>query len=229
MTHARYIQGILIMVCLVIGTSVFATSFFVSKPHFLLGDVQALFSSVSVDQQRELIKQNEDLKNELYAQQHMIVPHEGQVVDAKVFSLYPFNTKNRLFLDKGTDANLAVGNAVLFSDRVLIGQVVSVTKNTAEAATIFDGGLTIPVRIGSSEVNGLLQGGVSPRITLLDKTKKVQTGDIIVSASKDMPYGLTIGTVRESHEDSLGAFLEATIDTPYTINDLRTIKVRIDK
>ena len=229
MTHARYIQGILIIVCLVIGTSVFASSFFITKPHFLWGDVQALFSSVSLDQQRELIKQNEDLKNELYNQQHAIIPNEGQVIDTKVFSLYPFNTKNRLFLDKGLDTGLAVGNAVLFSDRVLIGQITAVTKHTSEAATIFDGGLTIPVRIGSGEVNGLLQGGVSPRITLIDKTKKIQVGDIIVSASKDMPYGLTIGTIRESHEDSLGAFLEATIDTPYTINDLRTVKVRINK
>jgi rod shape-determining protein MreC len=215
------------VICLSLGVGVFATPLFASKPNFLLGDIQALFSSVPQEQQQNLIKQNEDLKNVLYASQHEITFNQTQVISAKVFSLYPFNTKNRLFLDKGLGARISTGNAVLFSDRVLVGQVVTVRQNTSEVQSIFDGNLTIPVRMGSDEVNGLLRGGVNPRITLIDKTKKVQIGDLITSAAKDLPYGLTIGSVREVHEDSLGAFLEASIDTPYTINDLRTVLVTI--
>ena len=188
-----------------------------------MGQIQGLFSNVSLDDQKRLIQENEDLRNKLYAREHTITVASSGTMQAKVFSLYPFNTKNRLFIDKGLQDGLRVGSIALFSERVFAGQVQNVTKTTGEVATVFDGGLSVPVRIGSQEVNGLLQGGVNPQITLIDKAKKVQVGDVIITAAKDMPYGLNVGTIREVHEDSLGAFLEATIELPYTINDLRTI------
>ncbi len=219
----KYIQFILILICLLVGTSVFATSVFIKKPNFLLGSIQEVFSPVSLDDQRKLIQENEDLKNQLYAGQHTIVISPQETIQAKVFSLYPFNTKNRLFIDKGDQNNIRVGDVVLLSPRVFVGQIQNVTKAASEVSTVFDGGLNVPVRMGSEEVNGLLQGGVTPRITLIDKAKKVHVGDLIVTATKDMPYGLTVGAVREVHEDTLGAFLEATIELPYSINDLRTV------
>lgn len=221
----KYIKFIIILICVLIGTSVFATSVFIKKPNFLLGQIQGIFSSVSLDDQRKLIQENEDLKNKLYAEQHAIIVTPQETIQAKVFSLYPFNTKNRLFIDKGTQDGIRVGSGALFSSRVFIGQVQTATKTTGEITTVFDGGISVPVRIGSEEVNGLLQGGVTPKITLIDKAKKVHTGDVVITATKDVPYGLTVGTIREVHEDSLGAFLEATIELPYTINDLRTILV----
>ncbi|MFA7201591.1 MAG: rod shape-determining protein MreC [Candidatus Paceibacterota bacterium] len=221
----KHIQFILILICLLVGTSVFATSVFVKKPSFLLGSIQGIFSSVSLDDQRKLIQENEDLKNQLYAGQHTIVITPQETLQAKVFSLYPFNTKNRLFIDKGEHDSIHIGSAVLFSLRVFVGQIQEIEKTSGEVITVFDSALRIPVRIGSEEVNGLLQGGVTPRITLIDKAKKVHGGDLIITATKDMPYGLTVGTIREVHEDALGAFLEATIELPYTINDLRTVLV----
>lgn len=221
----RYAQLIFVVVCLLAGTSVFATSLFIKKPIFLLGDIQSLWSGTSHETQLQLIKENEDLKNKLYANTHDITIREQSLIAAKVFSLYPFNTKNRLYINAGTEQGVSENNIALFSSRVFLGLVTAVTKDTSEIKTVFDPSLEVPVRIGDGEVNGLLQGGLAPRITLIDKTKQVHNGDIIVTAAKDMPYGLTIGTIKETHEDSLGAFLESTIILPYSLSDVRTVLI----
>lgn len=203
----------------------FATSFFVRKPNFLLGDIQSLWSGVSHETQLELVRENQDLKNKLYAGTHDIAVREENLITAKVFSLYPFNTKNRIYANIGIAQGSMENAAVLFSPRVFFGLVAGTAQHTSEIKTVFDSSLEIPVRIGDREINGLLQGGLAPRITLIDKTKQVHSGDVIVTAAKDMPYGLTVGIIKETHEDSLGAFLESTITLPYSLSDVRTVLI----
>jgi cell shape-determining protein MreC len=207
----------------VAGTSVFATSLFIKKPHFLFGDIQAMWSGSSRESHEQLVKENEDLKNKIYASEHAIIVRDQALQPVKIFSLYPFNTKNRVFIDAGNDLSIQKGAIAFFSSRVFFGVVVGVSANTAEVQTIFDSALEVPVRIGPQEVNGLLQGGVIPKIILIDKTKSVHSQDSVVTSAKNMPYGLTVGTIREVHEDTLGTFFEATIDTPYVINEVRNI------
>ena len=223
--RVRHIQFVFIIICLLVGTSVFATSLFVKKPHFLLGDIQAVWSGVSRDRQVDLIKENEDLKNKLHASKNAIFIQEQQTLSAKVFSLYPFNTKNRVYADIGSSRGVSGGDTVLFSSRVFFGIVTEAKEHTSEIKTVFDSSLEIPVRIGDAEINGLLQGGLAPHITLIDKNKQIKNGDIVITATKDMPYGLTVGTIKETHEDSLGAFLESTIVLPYSFSDIRTISI----
>lgn len=149
-------------------------------------------------------------------------------IPSKVYSLYPFNTKNRIFINKGSQDGIQKEKSVLASGTILIGVVQNVSKDKSEITTPYDTSFALPVRIGAQETDALLQGGISPRLMLIDKSKQVLSGDKIITASKDMPYGLLVGYVKEVSEDVSGAFFQATIDVPYNLNALKTVYVLAD-
>lgn len=215
---------VLIVLCVLI----FGTGFFIARPsggiaHFF----KILIRITSLDRENaELRRQVIDLKNTLSSIEHNIaLPVDAAYLWAKVFALYPFNTKNRLYITVGEDQGARPGQAVTFSKTTLVGTIMRTHSDQSEVVTIYDPTFSIPVKIGANEVSGLLYGGVSPRIGLIDKTKHIGADDRIVSASKDVPYGLFIGSVGVVSEDSAGAFFEATVNVPYVLKDINTVFV----
>ncbi len=97
-------------------------------------------------------------------------------VFAKVFSTYPFNVKNRIFINAGSADGIAEGDAAYFGN-VLVGSVTAIFKNYAEVKTVFDPNWRIPVRIGTGEIDALLQGGSMPLVTLVQNEKEMKSGD----------------------------------------------------
>src|SRR5690606_37566129 len=118
-------------------------------------------------------------------------------------------TKNRIYIGRGSNDNVKKGKAGLASKTVLVGIVQDVSSSRSEILTAFDTSFVLPVRIGDKEVDALLQGGISPRLTLIDRASAIASGDKIISASKDLPYGLEIGTVENVSQDASGAFFAA--------------------
>ncbi|KKS83101.1 MAG: Cell shape-determining protein MreC [Candidatus Wolfebacteria bacterium GW2011_GWC1_43_10] len=175
-----------------------------------------------------LRKANLDLQNRLIqSTDNRYQLTDSRYLAAKVFSLYPFNVRSRIYLNIGSEDGVAVGNSVMFSETVFVGTISNVWREVGEASTIFDPDFSLPVRIGEKEIDGLLEGGLSPKIALVDRTKTISPGDAIVSASKDMPYGLFLGKVKVVREDISGAFWEALLDLPYTLGDLRDVLVLV--
>jgi len=78
-------------------------------------------------------------------------------IRAMVYSRYPLNFKNELLVNAGSNDGVAAGAAVIFQG-MLIGQVRTVFPNESLVQTIFDNNLKMPVRVGASGTNGLLQG-----------------------------------------------------------------------
>ena len=206
---------------------ILATPFFISKPGRIVDTFTQIFSLSSITNQlTQLKKENSDLKDQLFAfQSQYSFPSDQRYESARVFSLYPFNTKNRIYITAGTSQGVSVGQPVMFSKTVLVGQIVGVSSESSEVITIYDSRFSLPVKIGKSGIDGLLTGGVSPSVGLIDKTKQVNVGDEIYSASKDLPYGLIIGTVKSVKEDSTGTFFNAQIDLPYVLSDLIDVYV----
>lgn len=206
---------------------ILATPFFISKPGRIIDVFTQVFSLPSIlDQLTQLKKENSNLKGELSAlQSQYSFPADQRYEPARVFSLYPFNTKNRIYITAGTSQGVGVGQPVMFSKTVLVGQIVGVALDSSEVITVYDSRFSLPVKIGKSGIDGLLTGGVSPSVGLIDKTKQVNVGDDIYSASKDLPYGLIIGTVKSVREDSTGTFFNAQIDLPYVLSDVTDVYV----
>ncbi len=212
-----------ILVILILG--VFASPFFFGKA----SSIGLFFSNIW--NLPSLASKNEDLKKQVVDLQHALEEKgigeiaAGTGLSAHVYSMHPFNTKNRLYVAEGSDGGVKKNQPVLVSQSILIGTVQSVSAHRAEILTLFDASFTLPVRIGQQEVDALLQGGISPRLTLIDKSKTVHSGDRIMTASKDMPYGLEIGTVGDVSEDASGAFFETSVQVPYNLNAVRNVRI----
>ena len=218
-----WIAGISFLIFLGTGTVVYRTPFFVA-------DMVSVLSFRSHVQDRiALYQEVATLRAELYAARRgYVLPELDMYRAAKVFSLYPFEQKHILFLSLGAEGGVQEGAGVLFSDHVLLGYITDVRAHQSEAITVFDPSFSLPVRIGEQEVEGLLEGGARPVVSLVDKTQSIYSGDTIVSASRDFPYGLLIGSVTSVREDASGAFFEAVVDLPYTLQDLRDVLILVD-
>lgn len=149
----------------------------------------------------------------------------SSLLSAKVFSIYPFNQKSRLFLAVGSADGVAIGDAVSSDGSVLVGRVITVYPHASEVMTIFDRDFSLAVRVGSHEVDGLLQGGVTPRVVYSYNTTSsaVSEGDTVVSADKSYPFGMVVGSARSFQEDRSGTFFDSEVIPAYVMRDLKTV------
>jgi rod shape-determining protein MreC len=213
-----YVAGVVLLV---------ATPFFISKPGRFVDVSLRVFSLPSIlNELSALKKENSELKGKLFSlESSYLLPADGRYLYGKVFSLYPFNIKNRIYIALGSDNGVKSGQPVMFSKTVLLGQIADVSSNTSEVITIFNSNYSLPVKIGKKGIDGLLQGGVAPEIGLIDKTKQIAVGDEVFTAAKDMPYGLLVGSIKSVKEDPSVAFLKAQISLPYALSDITDVYV----
>ncbi|MDO8584661.1 MAG: rod shape-determining protein MreC [bacterium] len=197
--------------------SVFALPFLLVKGAFLRLDIAREFGALAME--------NQSLRAELLARKDDFPRRDAPLIAAKVYALYPLNDKSVLTLASGASAGIREGAAVLAAKGILLGQVIRVENDWSEARTVFDLTHDIPVRIGSSATNGLLRGGATPVITLIAKGKPVAVGDPVYATSRDLPYGLVVGSVSEVRENPGAAFVEAPLTLPYSLHDLTTVFV----
>jgi rod shape-determining protein MreC len=218
----------IILIALFAGLIILITSpLFVPKSKKTIDFFYQVFSLPSIlDQLSELKKENADLKAKLFSlEANYFFPADDYYAYARVFSLYPFNNKSRLYINAGLNQGIKKGNPVMFSKTVLIGQIINTLDDKSEVITLFDHNFSLPVKIGKNGIDGLLLGGVNPAVGLIDKTKQINVGDQIFSASKDLPYGLLIGKVKSIQEDSTGTFWKAQVLLPYSLSDVFDVYV----
>lgn len=184
---------------------------------------------------KKLAIENESLKTDLAklnALKKVISPLSGNLLEAFVYSEYPFNFKSRILTDKGTKDGVKVGQPVLISSSssaaILAGKINEVFDDYSLVETIFDSGFQISVRIGGAGANSLLVGGNSPKLTLIPKDAKITDGDAVYSSSPDYPFGLAIGLARNIRLSADQFFEEADLETAYNPNDFQTVFIDIN-
>jgi len=204
---------IVLIILLVIAT--YLTSFFIRRERF-------------ANESLKLVQENEDLRAQIQRYQASGARHveeKNNYLTAKVFSTYPFNIKNQITVDIGENEGIRKNMVVILGENILIGQISEVFMNYSIAQTTFDPGFQTPVRIGQEEINGLFRGGNEPQVTLIEKEKQIQIGDVVYTAGQEYPYGLKIGEVTEINEISAGVFKEVFLKMPFSVNELREINV----
>ncbi len=145
--------------------------------------------------------------------------------EVKVYSSYPFNSRKDISIAGGADRGFQKGDALTIGNKILVGQIIEVFDSSSVAKTIYDPEWKIAVRIGEKEIDGLLKGGLNPRVDLIKNGVLLKEGDIIVSASPDLPYGLEIGKIKSLKETSGAPFLEAEVELEIRLNELRNVSV----
>ena len=151
----------------------------------------------------------------------------GTYLTAKVFSTYPFNMKNQITVDAGEEDGVRVGMVVTIGETILLGRVKEVLPTASIVQTVFDSQFEIPVRIGQAEADSLFEGGGEPKAVLIDKTKRVEVGDAVLSADSSFPYGLKVGEITEIREGATGIFKEAIVKTPFVLSEIRDVGILI--
>lgn len=146
-------------------------------------------------------------------------------LSASVYSSFPMNHKHLLAINAGGVDGVRPGMPVTLEGNILVGQVIEVSENQSLVRTIFDKDWSLPVRIGSAEHDALLAGGQDPKLTLIDKDQEINVGDLVISAKKDIPYGLKVGEIAEVHDLVAHSFKEAGLLFPYNSKDLRKVVV----
>ena len=141
-----------------------------------------------------------------------------------VDSQLPFNFRNELALDAGTDEGVMPGKAVTFQG-VLVGVVSRSFADSATAQTVFDNGFRMPVRIGTAGIDALLQGGAYPEAMSITKSATIAAGDIIYAAALGLPYGIPVGIVASVSISPDNLFQQATVNFAYDVNDIQTVLV----
>lgn len=147
---------------------------------------------------------------------------------ARVYASYPFNSRNMLTLAAGSRDGVRVGAPVTIGRAILVGEIVEIHERAAVMRTIFDAEWSSSVKIGVRGADGLLVGGILPRVTMIEKGAPLAEGDAVISASPSYPYGLRIGEVRRIRDVTEGTFREADLVTPYAIRDLDAVEIILD-
>jgi rod shape-determining protein MreC len=224
MTRERK-SNIVLLLCLCIVLLIFIV--FVPSYGWRLRQFFASQNVVSSDSQ-SVAAENETLKAQLaqlQAVQAQMPTSLPTTIRAMVYSRYPFNFKNELTVNVGTEQGVATGSAVLFQG-ALIGQVQTVWPNAALVQTIFDNGFKMPVRIGARGYDGLLQGSSYPTVGSIAHAAAVNSGDIVYAAGAGLPYGLPIGEVAATGTSADSLFEQASLSFTYDINSIQTVAIQ---
>ena len=109
----------------------------------------------------------------------------------------PFTQK--VFVDKGSEAGVAAGAAVIDADGV-VGQVTRVFPSLAEVTLVTDKDQAVPVKVQRSGARSVLYGagaGRAPELRFMAPTADIQVGDVLVTSGLDGTYppGLAVARV----------------------------------
>ncbi len=170
-----------------------------------------------------LVAENQALKAEIaaFAKVERLSGQAG--LAAAVYSRYPLNFKNQILVAVGGDAGVALGQAAILPEKILVGRVEKVFAASALVQTVFDPGFQAAVRVGENGVEALFAGGGEPKLTLIPKDAEIKTGDVVYAADPAFPYGFAIGEVGEIRFSEGDLFREATLKFAYDLNGLRAV------
>lgn len=116
----------------------------------------------------------------------------------------PFS--QRVFVDKGRDAGMTEGAAVVDADGV-VGQVTRLYPHMAEVTLVTDKDHAIPVKVERSGVRAVMTGsgaGRAPQLRFVAPAADVRIGDLLVTSGLDGTYppGLAVAKVTELERES---------------------------
>jgi rod shape-determining protein MreC len=124
----------------------------------------------------------------------------------------PFAQK--LFVNKGTEAGLKPGEAVIDAQGV-VGQVTRVYPYVAEVTLVTDKDHAVPVKVERSGVRSVLYGagaGRAPELRFMAPNADIQVGDVLVTSGLDgtFPAGLAVARVATVERETGQIFARIT-------------------
>lgn len=207
-------------------------------------DIILNFSSVRAEN-KELTKENEELKNKLTENSDLEEENERlkSLLDLKnqnenynyiatnIISYAGNGVMDGYVVDKGTNDGIKK-NMVVISGAGLVGQVSSVGNNWAIVQTIINENINVSVMVESTRENtGILQGYTTNsneyllKVSNLPMDSTVQEGDQIITSGLGMlyPKEIRVGEVVSVEEDKVKVMKTAVVKPSVDFNKLEEL------
>lgn len=172
-----------------------------------------------------MVSENERLRSLLASSRDMTA--ELQIAELVRADLDPF--RHRVTINRGDDAGVRVGNALLDASGV-VGQVVLTNAISANAILITDPGHATPVEINRNGVRTIALGtGALDRLDLpfLPNNAEIRPGDLLVTSglAGRFPRGYPVAVIDEIIRDPGAAFARITARPVAQLDRLREVLV----
>ncbi len=114
--------------------------------------------------------------------------------------------QQKLIVDKGRDAGVVAGAAVVDADGI-VGQVTRTYPFVAEVTLLTDKDHVIPVKLERNGVRAVMAGagaGRAPELRFMSPTADVRVGDLLVTSGLDgtYPQGLAVARIASVERDT---------------------------
>ncbi len=203
---------------------------------------------------KKLKSENEQLKNENTNLQKQIRDMEGlssengklrqmlnlkneqtsiEMVAASVSAKDPSNWFAGFTINRGEKDGIKKNQAVVNTNRELIGQILEVSSNFAEVITILDSDSSIGAEIKRSGEIGIVEGDANLRYSgmcrlgYISRDTDIRPGDFIETSGLGgvFPKGLLIGTVVEIYDENSTMSKAATVEPLADISKVKEVFV----
>lgn len=133
-------------------------------------------------------------------------------------------------LNQGSDQGVKIGLPIVSSEGVLLGKIIAVKNNLAEACLLYSSDCRLAVGLaGQGKTIGLAQGDLGLNITIefIPQDQAISEGQIIVTSGleADMPPGLLIGKVSKVIKQNNELWQSAIIEPAADFEDLRFVAI----
>lgn len=165
-----------------------------------------------ISQQFVALRAENDRLRQLLGSQGRL-PYE--VLIAEVIGIVPSSGSFQVIIDKGADAGLVTGQAVLDANG-LFGQVLTVTPFTSRVLLITDRNHAVPVQVNRNGVRSIAGGtGLMDRLELenVPVSADIVEGDLIETSglAGRFPPGYPVGTVASVLVEPTSAYAEVVV------------------
>lgn len=177
----------------------------------------------------------EELQNENLRLRQIINFQQEQQFDgvaAEVIGRRASTFVDALVLNKGSADGVQEEMAVVDGE-VIVGQVVSVRKNSSIVLLVTDRTSAVDVRLQGSRASGVAEGGVDGRMSIsyLQNTNNVYPGERVLTSGLDgvFPKGLEVGLVSSVSRKGGELFYRIQLKPSVEVSKLETVLILAKK
>lgn len=229
----KYFKSALFYITNPISFGMYNTSKNINKQvYFLFAARLSAQENIALKEQiGKLLSENADIRKKLaeteaqLSQQKHLDPRTYNLIAAR-----PIGLNKYLRIDKGSEARVKVGEAVIFNDNY-IGRITEVSEKAANIQLLMDP--DSKVAAFSQSLNGRAKGlllGQFGTDLLMDKIlheETINVGDLVYSEGTEgfLPRGLILGRVTEILNRENEVFKQAKVAQIFDIRDLELVYV----
>lgn len=206
------------------GAEAFSDQALLAQNH----ELQARLTTLTVDYASCRALQEE--VRSLRAQAHFLGQSGFESVGAHVIGREVRHERAEILIDRGSQDQVEVGQAVITDDGVLIGKIMQIREQVASVQLLSDPNSRASVTFSSAKgLSGVLEGRGNGAMvmTYIPSSVTALQNQLVVTAGLEekVPANLSIGTVSQVEGKSTDPFFSAVVEAPINLDQIHSVSV----